>query len=193
MGRDIGVDDIDEGSREWFLYEDQTIGLPQVANLVAQGKTKQQIMDMAKEAGDKVANGDDDDDTWSLANLGGTKELPQFIDACQEVMKDKNWKDSKVDRSNTANSPKIKAVVTDQVTKPKSESTARKSGISDTQKNTYMNNAKSKGLYDLNFLEAVQNEEWANSQGKEYDKKRMLNEYSKYLDDPRDYWRYRDH
>ena len=44
-------------------------------------------------------------------------------------------------------------------------------------------NAKTKGTYDLTFLEAVQNSPKYNN------KKWMLSEYKKYLEDPDEYWK----
>lgn len=45
-----------------------------------------------------------------------------------------------------------------------------------------LNRAKNTGMYDMNFLEAVQNKDWYDNDQK------MLSEYSKYLDNPEKYW-----
>lgn len=93
MDRDTG--EIDDNNREWFLYEDQTIGLPLVADLCAQGKTKSQIQALAKEASEHMEEHWDEDDFgfyYELAEVSGVPEVNRFIDACQEVMKDPNWK-----------------------------------------------------------------------------------------------------
>ena len=90
MGFDEG--DIDDNNREWFLYEDQTIGLGTVADLVSQGKSKSQIKALAKEASEAPSDKYYDPGYFELADLSGTSTLDKFIDACQEVVKDKNWK-----------------------------------------------------------------------------------------------------
>lgn len=48
-----------------------------------------------------------------------------------------------------------------------------------------LDRAKNAGLYDMNFLEDVQNKTWASGEG--YDKNRMLKEYQKFLEDPSNY------
>lgn len=63
------------------------------------------------------------------------------------------------------------------------ERLANSAAILKSQKSTLMKNAREKGTYDIEFLEAVQNT------GKMGDKKWMQSEYSKYLDDPEKYWR----
>lgn len=45
-----------------------------------------------------------------------------------------------------------------------------------------LSRAKNTGMYDMNFLEAVQNKDWYDNDQK------MLSEYSKYLDNPEKYW-----
>lgn len=52
----------------------------------------------------------------------------------------------------------------------------------DTEAKERLNNAKTKDLYDMNFLEAVQNEPFYNNKSK------MLKEYEVYLYNPFAYW-----
>lgn len=51
------------------------------------------------------------------------------------------------------------------------------------EKTESLKNAKDNDMWELDFLEYTQNEEWANSLSPKFDKKRMLKEYSEYLDD----------
>lgn len=96
MGRDPG--EIDDDNREWFLYEDQTVGLPMVADLVSQGKSKQTIKNLVEyvdKATDKDSSKIYDHGYFELSDLvyaNKTGDLDKYIDACQEVVKDKNWK-----------------------------------------------------------------------------------------------------
>ncbi len=98
--KDIGRNDpydenvgITGSDREWFLIEDQTIGLPTVADLVNQGKTKQEIKSLIKEA--KEAS-------YEHAYEPGYFEFQEgwigddFIDSCIKIKKDI---DSKVNQA----------------------------------------------------------------------------------------------
>ena len=57
-------------------------------------------------------------------------------------------------------------------------------GVSKKDKESYVALAKSEGRYNMDFLEVIQNSEIYYNR----DKKAMVEEYSKYLDDPEDYW-----
>lgn len=51
------------------------------------------------------------------------------------------------------------------------------------EKTAKMQSAKNEDKWELDFLEFVQNEDWADDESPRFDKKRMLKEYSEYLDD----------
>lgn len=53
------------------------------------------------------------------------------------------------------------------------------------RKKEEISRAKKEDMYSIDFLEAVQNADWYGNKNK------MINEYSKYLDDPEKYWRTR--
>ena len=95
IGRD-GYDEktgITNSDRNWFVWEDQTIGLFTVADLVRQGKSKSQIKSMIEAAYDSS----NDDKYYSngyfqLAYLGDSYHRPvvdKFIDACEEELRNK--------------------------------------------------------------------------------------------------------
>lgn len=52
-----------------------------------------------------------------------------------------------------------------------------------SEKTQSIKNAKDNDMWELDFLEYTQNEEWANSLSPRFDKKRKLKEYAEYLDD----------
>ena len=87
---------IDKGDKDWFLYEDQTTGLPQVADLVRQGKTKDQIMNIIDKANTSYGAASAFKSTQSyipgtgaLAEAHGYRQssIEEFIDACIEIKK----------------------------------------------------------------------------------------------------------
>lgn len=87
--REEGITDND---REWFVYEDQTIGLPTIADLVIQGKSKEQIKDLIK-ATKYTEWGDDIKGIYDLGeNLWALEkgDIDEYIDACEDI-----WKKSK--------------------------------------------------------------------------------------------------
>jgi len=51
------------------------------------------------------------------------------------------------------------------------------------EKTESLKNARDNDMWELDFLEYTQNEEWADSTSPKFDKERMLKEYSEYLDD----------
>lgn len=81
--RKMGRDAFDE---EWFLYEDQTIGLATIADLVNHGSSKQQILQMVNEAYQNRSN-PYDVSTFELAYNYRNPELSDFIDACISSIK----------------------------------------------------------------------------------------------------------
>ena len=97
VGRD-GYDEnvgITKGDKDWFIWEDQTIGLATIADLANQGKTSSEIKAIVK-----TANSISDDETtskqsgvWQLANSGYNwkpDRIDNFIDACIEVKKEES-------------------------------------------------------------------------------------------------------
>lgn len=83
----------------WFLFEDQTYGMPQIADLANQGKTKEQIKQIVKDCVDFTIHDDDDEFTeipgvYSLylfneeADYMPFGDADSFIDACVEVAKE---------------------------------------------------------------------------------------------------------
>lgn len=91
IGRDIGSgDENDPGTMEWFVFEDQTIGLPTVADLVNQGYSKDQILKLIK--GADLLNSKEDE--YLLDNVSGVWDLREgfrgnensgFLDACIKI------------------------------------------------------------------------------------------------------------
>lgn len=55
------------------------------------------------------------------------------------------------------------------------------------EKTAKMQSAKNEDKWELDFLEYIQNEDWADDESPRFDKKRMLKEYSEYLDDRGEY------
>lgn len=83
----------------WFLFEDQTYGMPQIADLANQGKTKDQIKQILKDCVDFTIHDDDDEFTeipgvYSLylfneeADYMPFGNADSFIDACVDVAKE---------------------------------------------------------------------------------------------------------
>ena len=61
---DIRGDDrnpTDKGNKMWFLYEDQTIGLPSIADMAMRGYSKDQIRDLIDKSKDICTNDPDED------------------------------------------------------------------------------------------------------------------------------------
>ena len=81
---------ITEGDREWFIWEDQTIGLATIADLVNQGKSKEEIKDLIRDAENVYINED------YMSHKPGTFQLAEsyvpdkFIDACIEIRDSRN-------------------------------------------------------------------------------------------------------
>lgn len=89
---DLGLkalgEEVNDSNREWFLIEDQTIGLPTIADLVNQGYNKNQIQSLIKEAATaKVPKNIEEDGMFEL--LEGGEQLiyarKDFIDKCIEI------------------------------------------------------------------------------------------------------------
>lgn len=65
----------------------------------------------------------------------------------------------------------------------RAESKARTVKEESPEKTAKMQSAKNEDKWELDFLEYIQNEDWADDESPRFDKKRMLKEYSEYLDD----------
>ena len=65
----------------------------------------------------------------------------------------------------------------------RAERKARTNREENPEKTAKLSSAKNEDKWELDFLEYVQNEDWADDESPKFDKKRMLKEYSEYLDD----------
>lgn len=90
--------EIDDGWREWFMYEDQTIAQPLIAHYMKSGKNAKQV----KEFIDIVKNMPDDPDAdylhgrlpseWYIKEGNWNNVLSKFADACEEVLEEEKKK-----------------------------------------------------------------------------------------------------
>ena len=94
MGRHDGT--IDEDFRDWFIYEDQTIGLVTIADQVNQGRSSKEIKHLVRDANSLSNDYEYEPGFFQLRNAYGSDE---FIDACFAVKADekKNLKHSDED------------------------------------------------------------------------------------------------
>lgn len=81
-----------EDDKWWFLYEDQTIGLPLIADMVRQGYSKKQIYDMIDEADNSWYDNYEDapNGYFELSNNVYSKKqgyLDGYVDACIKIKK----------------------------------------------------------------------------------------------------------
>lgn len=92
----------DKSNRKWFLFEDQTIGMPSVANMIANGKTAKQVETIIKTA-EKIS-GDEYPDTkeyehyqtiiFDAYNGNYNNKLVDFAKECEKVNNSqKFWSD----------------------------------------------------------------------------------------------------
>ena len=84
--------EIHEGNRDWFLYEDQTIGLPMIADLVNQGYSAKQVskmIDIVNEAYDYdlKMSGNAEMAAFNIRESNWRNENKEFAKACEEVKK----------------------------------------------------------------------------------------------------------
>lgn len=78
---------------------------------------------------------------------------------------------------------KKKYKTSDKTAHKRAERKARTVKEENPEKTVKLSSAKNEDKWELDFLEYVQNEDWADSTSPRHDKKRMLKEYSEYLDD----------
>lgn len=77
-----------KGARDWFLYEDQTVGLTAVADLVNKGKSKSEIKKMLKDASNaSYEQYINDAKTFNLSEASNHPKIDEFIDSCIKVKK----------------------------------------------------------------------------------------------------------
>lgn len=74
-----GGDPGDDGSRTWFMYEDQTIGLPELTYLYYKGYSKNYIKQYVKNVNNKMNNMSYDDQDEYYENHPGTWQI-QYAD-----------------------------------------------------------------------------------------------------------------
>ena len=83
---------VQQSNREWFLWEDQTIGMPIVAELINKGTPAKEVKNMINEA-KKCYQVDYDTNAskfiWEVQN-GDPDLLEEFADACYEIKKGGN-------------------------------------------------------------------------------------------------------
>ena len=89
----------EEWARDWFLYEDQTIGLPMLADLVNQGKTSGQIKKLQDDARivqkyDMMKSKLNNDDSWKDTSYGepyfdliDSFNSDKYIEECIKIKK----------------------------------------------------------------------------------------------------------
>ena len=90
LGRDIPDDASDDDKKDWFLYEDQTVGLPVIADLINRGYTSKQVGNLIDEVNDRDwASYDDPKESDLVFNLGETTHNSvgkKFAQACDETI-----------------------------------------------------------------------------------------------------------
>lgn len=206
-------DDYDEDDpdprREWFLFEDQTIGMGTIADYINQGHTSAE----AKELINRI-DGLSFDETHALEATLNKRErgvlfdlrngygLEKFAEECEKVKASKDpeylkkvqtsngdtryfydkseLKAYKDGRSGASDKDLDKAL--------KAMKHTARTGEEDDRRADAWERARDKDEWNLDFLEAVQNSV-ALEKG---DTKTLLTEYAYYLSDPNKYWENRD-
>lgn len=205
MGEDAGADMDLESRREWFLFEDQTIGMGTIADYINQGHTAKE----AKELIDKIDNMSVDEvralkkiiserERGALFDIQNGYGLKGFADECEKVKASKDpeylekVKTSSGDTRYFYDKSELKAYKDGKSGASDKDlddayKKMRNSSKTDEEKDLkehYWTNARDNDRWDINFLEAVQNSVILDQN----DKKSLLTEYAKYLSDPMDYW-----
>lgn len=86
----VDLDDADQSSnREWFLFEDQTIGMPMVADLISQGYTSKEVKKLIDELDTNYDHNlvKDEESTLSITmfQVRNGDDLKAFADECEKV------------------------------------------------------------------------------------------------------------
>ena len=86
---------LDEDWSDWFLFEDQTFGMPEIADLANKGKTKDEIIQIIKDCSEyeKENPYTDVPGVWGLAEWNRSSDYytvigDNYIDACIEIAKE---------------------------------------------------------------------------------------------------------
>ena len=82
-----------KGDREWFLFEDQTIGLPAIARLINEGYTAKECSDLVSFLDDYASDLPDDNDgyrcTFDVWYGNWNGEMFNFAKYCEEAKKER--------------------------------------------------------------------------------------------------------
>ena len=100
MGRNLGDTDINNitgRDREWFIFEDQTIGLFSIADMVNRGKKKDMIKNTIERAKSMPYDYNNDDSLTSnqmgvIFELQESYEQDSFLNACYDIKADNRRK-----------------------------------------------------------------------------------------------------
>ena len=84
--------ELDDGWRDWFMYEDQTIGQPLVAHYIVKGKTADQVKEFISDVEDLSIYSYDDPVVFSIKEGNWQSTLKDFADACEEVLEEEKKK-----------------------------------------------------------------------------------------------------
>ncbi len=96
MARCGDSEPLDEDWGDWFLFEDQTFGMPQIADLANKGKTKEEIKQIIKDSVEFMRDDPYSDripgawalSEWDSSNQYYTVDGDKYIDACIEAAKE---------------------------------------------------------------------------------------------------------
>ncbi len=94
--RNIDPDPIDDNKRRWFIFEDSTIGLITISDMVNQGYSKKEIVDIINEAGELPYDYAYDDKIFQLRENSrermGKYYNEKFIDECIKLRDEEKLK-----------------------------------------------------------------------------------------------------
>lgn len=86
------ADTNDKSMQEWFLWEDQTIGLPVIASMIDRGVPKDDVKQLIKNVNSSGLYYNDDSDSekvrdfiFAVIEAGDARNLNQFIDKCHDI------------------------------------------------------------------------------------------------------------
>ncbi len=90
LSRDEASKQILKSNREWFLFEDQTIGLPMIADLVNQGYSSEKISEMIDTVNKNYTyHLGENPVVFNIQESNYANENKKFAEACEEVNKRK--------------------------------------------------------------------------------------------------------
>ena len=189
------IEEMGDDGRDWFLYEDQTIGMPLVADMINQGKTAKEVSNIIdtvekdyQEYYDKLYDYKTNflSDKASAAAFDITEGnyqngLKNFAEECEKI---KAKEDPKYLKKVEAQNGIRYFYDNDEL---KAFNKMRNNSKTDEEKDLKVSSwerARDKDLWDMNFLEAVQNSKILD----DGDTTALLTEYAKYLDHPYEYF-----